>query len=56
MDVSYRIGPKLIPWIYPKSVLVSSKMDDFDLFFEVMGVDFNMQMGVDLEYVYDLAS
>ena len=92
------IGSKLIPWMYPRSVLVnfedgwlwpifwglgvrfstwkfvlvntvtqqilvalgpnlchgcilgvswlSSKMDDIDLFFEVMGVDFNMKIAI----------
>ena len=38
------IGAKLIPWMYRRSVLVNSKLDDRDLFFEVIGVDFNMEI------------
>ena len=40
-----RIGPKLIPWMYPILDVswLSSKMDDRDLFFEVMGGRFQLE-------------
>ena len=37
-----RIGPKLIPRMYLRSVLVCL-MDELDLYFEVIGVDFKMK-------------
>ena len=37
-----RIGPKLLPWIITGVSWLTSKMDD--VFFEVMGVDFSMQI------------
>ena len=32
-----RIGPKLIPWMYLKSVLVKFEEDDLDLFWRSRG-------------------